>query len=174
MALFRGKNSARQPGRQPDRLTPWDNAVEALNAQTAELDKVTDPGGRARVYELIARANEAVARVVDEDLVPALDPHEGTTYKQAYADSARLARILAEGERRFGRYRPGSVQLTGVPRAHRPTWERYLGSTDRMERCEILIDLAAVTEVTCGTNGACMLNTAYWSERKLGTHGGQR
>lgn len=154
----------------------WDRVVGALKELYGQLNTVTVPAKRTRLWERIAEAQEAAGRAVDLEVMPALKPEEGTTYKQAYGDSARLARILAGGERAFGRYKPGSVDLPRIPRAarvQRAMWERYLASKDRAERAELLVHLHVVTVAACGTRAASVLDHARASELFLARQAGR-
>lgn len=145
----------------------WDKAVADLNDLFAQLDVTSGPADRAALYERAARAEEAASRAVDLNAMPPLDSREGISYAQAYADAARLCRILAAGERAFGTYRRGAVRLPGVPREHRDLWEQYLASADRSERAVVLFSLYDLTAHCTGHEGADPLNVAAWSERAL-------
>jgi hypothetical protein len=161
-----------QPG-----ATPWDTAVASLNALYDQLDVTTGPADRAELYDRTAAAEEAAARAVDLDVMPPLDPGEGASYAQAYAGAARLCRILAEGERRFGRMPfPGLVAgmaMPGVPRDDYGLWGRYLGSDDRRERAELLTALYDATAASIGTAAASPLNRASLSELAIARPAGR-
>jgi hypothetical protein len=173
MKLFRnsGTRTARTTAAHAGRVrTPsaWDRAVDDLKALYGQLCTTVRPADRAALYEQIAAAEEACASAVDPDVMPPLKHGEGTSYAQVYADSARLWRILAGGERVFGQYKPLSVNLDGVAgRAARDLWGRYLASADRAERAELLIELSAVTERAIGYGAASVLDLACTSEREL-------
>jgi hypothetical protein len=94
---------------------------------------------------------------------------EGASYAQVYADSARLCRILAAGERAFGSPPRDArqVPLPGVPREHIPLWQRYLASTDRTERGELLAELADLMQAATGYGAAVVLSEAGLLEKEL-------
>lgn len=174
MRLFR--NPANKTGRSPVPAagntsrprTAWDRAVDDLKALYGRLSTTVQPAGRAALYEQIAAAEAACARVIDLDVMPPLERDEGISYVQVYADSARLWRILAAGERVFGQYKPMSVRLDGVrSKAERVLWGQYLASANRAERAELLIQLCDATERDIGYGAASVLSMAATSERDL-------
>jgi len=144
----------------------WDEAVADLNDLYARLDVTEVPAARAVLYDRIAAANEKAARAVDLNVMPPLDPDEGKSYAQVYADSARMCRILADGERSYG-LRRRHARLPGVHPSHLPLWQRYLTSADRAERADLLYSLYGATEAAIGYGAASVLNLACLSERKL-------
>lgn len=144
----------------------WQAAVNQMKVTRGELADARDHLERASLYDNLAALHDEAFRHVDLDLVPDMLPEDGPGYLPVYAASAMYLRLLARGERHFGRYVPGTADLTGLPRAEQGLWEAYLASADRLDRAELLIRLARLIEDRSGFEIASEINAAVHEERQ--------
>lgn len=146
----------------------WERAAYEYATLANALGSIGPARARAMIYSRMLKLNKTLAASVDLETMPPLEPGDGTSYAQAYADAAELLSLLADGERRFGNPRPAAAR--GPRRAtigETALWDRYMTSTDRSERSEILIELYETTSRRVGYEGADPLNTAALSERAI-------
>lgn len=149
-------------------MKAWERAAAEYKTLAGALKTTVSPGDRATAYSRMLRLTVTLAENIDLDLMPPLEPGDGTSYHQAYAHAAELLRLLADCERRFGGQRPAAACR---PRAATPAeaalWDRYTASADRKQRAELLIELYELAARRTGYEGADPLNTAALTERAI-------
>lgn len=148
----------------------FDAALTQMKELEAQLSKTAQAPARQLILERLGQCYTTMRDTHDPADFPPLQAGEGTSTTQIYTDMARLAALLAYGEQRFGSHRgpfPGKY-LPGVTRTERGLWDRYLASTSRRERSDLLLfNLYETTAVRLGYEAASVLNMAGWAEKKL-------
>lgn len=143
-----------------------DSALNDMKGLYPSLADTGDHLARAAVYGRLAGLADEAARCAGTSVLPAMESGGSTMRAQAYADSARYLRLLAFGERHFGRHTRGTAPLQGFPPVERELWEAYLQSDDRLYRAELLIQLTEVTGQRAGFEGAAEISRAVTAERE--------